>query len=282
MGKTLTLCAAFGLLLTALDTSALAEEGSESSTGAKQVPAASAPIGGIQELTGAQALENAAEHGKYAFVFFYRNEDARTGELRSVFDGALARIADRAESLVIRVDDPSQKDVVDRFEVRSAPMPFVLAVAPNGAIVHSYRSAFSEEQLVDSFVSPGMEKALKSLQDGKMTFLCIQNGSTKFDAEAMKGVTEFKNDPKYAQTTEVVTIDPSDAGEAQFLKNLNVDPKTTEAVTVLLAPPGTTVATFKGATQKRVLLASVANATKKKPCCPPGKKGGCAPKKKGK
>ncbi len=62
---------------------------------------------------------------------------------------------------------------------------------------------------------------------------------------------------------------------------LKVDPKTAEAVTVLLAPPGKTVATFKGATDKKVLLASVKNATKKKPCCP-GKKGGCAPKKKGK
>lgn len=273
MGKNLILCVAVGLVLAAFDTSATADDGSN--------PESTAPVAKMEKSTGAPALENAAKNGEYAFVFFYRNEDARTSQLRSVFDGAVAKVTDRAEPVVIRVDDPAEKEVVDRFKVRTAPMPFVFVVAPNGAVVHSYRLAFSEQQLVDSFASPGMEKALKSLQDGKMTFLCIQNGNTKHDAEAMKGVNEFKSDPKYAKTTGVVTIDPSDTAEAQFLKNLKVDPNTAEAVTVLLAPPGKTVATFKGATEKKVLLASVTNATKKKPCCP-GKKGGCKPKKKGK
>ncbi len=280
MGKNLTLTTAIGLVLSALVWPVLAEDGS------KPVPKVdqSAAAAGREDphpLPGASALETASEHGKYAFVFFYRKVDARTQQLRAVFNGAVAKLADRAESLSIRVDDPSQKEVVDRFKVRTAPMPFVMVVAPNGAVVESYRLAFSEKQLMDSFASRGMEKALKSLQDGKMTILCIQNGSTKFDAEAMKGVNEFKADPKYAETTEVVTIDPSDASEAKFLKQLNVDPQTAEAVTVLLAPPGKTLAIFKGATDKKVLLASIQSATKKKPCCP-GKKGGCAPKKKGK
>ncbi len=273
MGKNLILCAVIGVALATIDVSVLADDGSK--------PEATPPVAKMEKLTGEVALENAAKHGKYTFVFFYRNEDARTTQLRSVFDNAVAKVAGRADPVVVHVDNPAEKAVVDRFKVRTAPMPFVFVVAPNGAVVHSYRLAFSEQQLVDSFASPGMEKTLKSLQDGKMTFLCIQNGSTQHDAEAMKGVNEFKSDPKYAMTTAVVTIDPSDAAEAQFLKNLKVDPNTTEAVTVLLAPPGKTVATFKGATEKKVLLASVTNAGKKKPCCPPGKKGGCAPKKKG-
>jgi len=197
-----------------------------------------------------------------------------TKQRRTVFDGAVAQIRDRAESLIIRVDDPSETAIVDRFKVRSAPMPFVFVVAPNGAVVHSYQRAFSEKQLLGSFVSSGMATALKSLQDGRMTFLCIQNGSTRFDTEAMKGVNEFRNDPKYSATTKVIKIDPRDAAEAPFLKKLKVDPKTPVAVTVLLAPPGNIVGTFKGATKKKILLASLKNATKKKPCCA-GKKGGC-------
>ncbi len=147
--------------------------------------------------------------------------------------------------------------------------------------MRSFKRTVSESQLMRAFASVGMEKTLKALQDGKMTFLCIQNGSTKFNAEASKGVNDFKSDPKYAKTTEVVTIDPSDEAEAKFLKNLSVDPKTTEAVTVMFAPPGKNLATIKGATDKKTLLASVQKAAKKKPCCP-GKKGGCKPKKKGK
>jgi len=273
MEKKLILSTVTGIALVMVGASALADDGSK--------PAAVAPVAKMDELTGEQALERAAEHGKYAFVFFYRNEDARTTQLRSVFDIAVAKVTERVESVVVRVTDPAEKAVVDRFKVRNAPMPFVFSVAPNGAVVRSYQSAFSEQQLTGAFVSPGLEKTLKSLQDGKMTFLSIQNESTRHDAEAMKGVSEFKADPKYAKTTEVVTIDPSDAAEAQFLKNLKVDPNTTEAVTVLLAPPGRIVGTYEGATDKTVLLASVMNATKKKPCCP-GKKGGCAPKKTGK
>ena len=281
MGRNLTLCSAIGFLLAPLAWPASAEDGSKPQPKAQQT-AAAVPGEDQHELTGASALDNASKHGKYAFVFFYRRtEDARTERLRTVFDGAVAKIVDRAESLIIRVNDPSEKEIVDRFKVGTAPMPFVFVVAPNGAVVHSYRLAFSEQQLMDSFASSGMEKALKALQDGKMTFLSIQNGSTKFDAEAMKGVNEFKSDPQYSDTAEIIKIDPSDAAEAQFLKNLKVDPKTPEAVTVLLAPPGKIVGTYKGATDKKMLLASINNATKKKGCCP-GKKGGCAPKKTGK
>jgi hypothetical protein len=273
MGKNLTLYSAFGILTASAAWPAVAADGTKPQPKVEQT--ASIALGeDLHRVTGSDALANASKHDKYAFVFFYRNEDARTAQLRTVFDGAVAKITGRAESLIIDADDPFEKEIVGRFKVRTAPMPFVFVVAPNGAVIHSYKLAFSEKQLMDSFAGPGMEKTLKALQDGKMTFLCIQNGSTKFDAEAMKGVNDFKNDPKYTKTTEVVTIDPSDAAEAQFLKNIKVDPATTEAVTVLLAPPGKIVGTFKGATEKKVLLASVQNATKKKPCCA-GKKGGC-------
>jgi hypothetical protein len=273
MGKNLTLCTAIGVLLAPLTWPAVAEDGTKPQPNVERTPAA-VPGEDQNKLAGTDALANASKHDKYAFVFFYRTEDARTAQLRTVFDRTVAKITERAESLIVRVNDPSEKEIVDRFKVRTAPMPFVFVVAPNGAVIHSYKLAFSEEQLTDSFASPGLEKTLKALQDGKMTFLCIQNGSTRFDAEAMKGVNAFKHDPRYFRTTAIVTIDPSDTAEAQFLKNIKVDPATTEAVTVLLAPPGKIVGTFKGATEKKVLLASVQNATKKKPCCA-GKKGGC-------
>jgi hypothetical protein len=238
---------------------------SDPTTASKGVPSLGA---------GMAVLDKAASLRKYAFIFFYRSDDGPTQQMRKVFDAAMGNLADRAEPVAIRVTDVAERPIVNKFKVGSAPMPFVFSVAPNGAVIRSYRTAFTEQQLASAFASPGLEKTLKSLQDGKMTFLCIQNDKTKHDAEAMKGVNDFKSDPKYAKTTEVVTIDPSDAAEAQFLQNLKVDPNTPEAVTVLLAPPGKIVGTFEGGTDKTVLLTSVNNTTKKKPCCA-GKKGGC-------
>jgi len=220
---------------------------------------------------GLAALDHAAKLGKYTFIFFYRSDDEPTQRMRKVFDTALGKLAERAEPVAVRVTNPAEKPIVSKFKVGNAPMPFVFSVAPNGAVVRGYRKAFTEQQLAGAFASPGLEKVLKSLQDGKMTFLSVQNGSTKFDAEAMRGVSEFRSDPKYAKTTEVVMIDPSDAAEAQFLKNLKVDPHTPEAVTVLLAPPGKIVGTFKGATNKSTLVATVRKAAS-------GCGSGCGPK----
>jgi hypothetical protein len=134
---------------------------------------------------------------------------------------------------------------------------------------------FTEEQLKTAFVSPGMQKCLKALQDRKMAFLCVQNGTTQHNAEALQGVRDFAADPQYAKTTEIITIDPTDTAEESLLKQFKVDPKTEEAVTVFLAPPGATVATYTGETKKDVLMAAAKTAAKG---CDP-KSGCCAPKK---
>jgi len=267
-------CAAAGLLLTAFAGVAQAENRTTPRPPANPKPAtAKVPIAqtqGANTASPSEALRNAAAHGKYAFIFFYRSDDERTQQMRKVFDAALGNLADRAEPVTVRVTDPAEKPIVNKFKVGDAPMPFVFSIAPNGAVVRSYRSVFTEQQLADAFVSPGLEKTLKSLQDRKMTFLCVQNSSTAHDAEAMKGVNEFKKDPKYAKTTEVVTIDPSDAAEAHFLRNLKVDPNMPEAVTILIAPPGKIVGTYRGATEKTALVAAVKKASKGCGC-----KGGC-------
>ena len=74
-------------------------------------------------------------------------------------------------------------------------------------------------------------------------------------------------------------MNPEDQAEAALLQELKVDPRTPQAVTVLLAPPGQPVAKFAGAVTKDQIVAKVASA-KSGPCaggkCGPG---GCGPKK---
>ena len=80
-----------------------------------------------------------------------------------------------------------------------------------------------------------------------MILLCVQNGSTQFNQEAMQGVKAFKADSPYGPGTEVVMLDPADKAEQHFLSDLQVDPRTTTAVTLLVTPPGAPVARFAGA-----------------------------------
>jgi hypothetical protein len=195
--------------------------------------------------------------------------------MSKVFQQAMANMTDLADSIGIQITDTSEKAIVEEFGVSRAPMPLVLALAPNGAITKGFPIKFDEAQLRQALVSPATANCMKALQDRKLVLLCIQNGTTEGNREAMRGVEAFKADKRYAQATEIITLNPNDRAETSFLNDLKVDPRTTEAVTVLLAPPGSAVARFTGAVTKDQIVAKVQAG----PCaggkCGPG---GCCPK----
>ena len=118
---------------------------------------------------------------------------------------------------------------------------------------------------------------MKTMQDGNLVLLCVQNKSTTSNEEALKGVNEFVKDERYASATKVVMLDPSDSTEKSFLTDLKIDPLTTEAITAFMAPPGSVIAEFKGATDKDALVAALQKANTG---CGPGGcgPGGCCPK----
>ena len=134
-----------------------------------------------------------------------------------------------------------------------------------------------EQELLNAFAGPGTEKCTKALQDGQLVLLCVQNDSTTFNQEALRGVQDFRADKRYASATEIVVLDPRDTAEASFLGNLKIDPQTATAVTAFLVPPASVIAEYRGATTKEQLIAAVQQANTG---CGPGGcgPGGCAPK----
>lgn len=250
-------------------TATLAEPGEAS------VQASESPARG----SGWAAMERAAEEDKYLFVFFYKVEDEQTKSLRTVFDTALQKVADRADAIAINATDPAEKAIVAKFKVSRAPMPLVLALAPTGAVTGGFPGNFDEAQLLNTFVSPGAAKCLAALQAGKLVFLCLQNEGTTLNGEAMKGVQDFKGDEKYAKATDVIILDPGDPAEASFLKNLKVDLLGDEATTIFMAPPGSVLVQQKGPTGKDGFV-KVLDAAMAKTGCGPGSAPGCCPPKK--
>ena len=214
-----------------------------------------------QKATGIAALDRAAAAGKYLFILFYRNSDDSTKTMKKVFASAAAKLASKANSVTINVADDAEKDIVAKFGVDREPMPLALVVAPTGAVTGGFPGKVTEEQLSGAFVSPGLASCLTALQAGKLVFLCVQNASTKSNDVALKGVQAFKADARYAQFTEVVSLDPSDAAESEFLSQLKIDPKTSEAVTAFMAPPGSVIAKYAGATDKSTMIAALTAAT---------------------
>lgn len=225
---------------------------------------------------GMAAMQKAADAEKYLFALFRKTDDSETSAMRSVLEDAMKEVADRADSVEIDVTSPSEKAIVEKFGLDRAPMPLILAISPSGTITGGFPTKVDKQKLVDAFASPGTEKCMKQLQDGKLVFLCVQSADTESNDEALEGVNEFKADARFASATEIIMLDPKDTAEASFLADLQVDPKTETAVTVFLAPPGMPVAMYEGATSKEEIVATLEKATS---ACGPGGcgPGGCGP-----
>ena len=206
-----------------------------------------------------------------------RDGDRDAGGLGNALQAAvgveedLGEVGDRADSVEVDITLPSEKDIVEKFGLSRAPMPIILAIAPNGAITGGFPAEVDKQKLLDAFASPCTAECMVQLQENKLVFVCVQNEDTKSNDEALKGVREFKADTRFAQATKIVMLDPTDTVEAGFLKDLQIDPSTKTAVTVFLAPPGMPVAMYEGATSKDELVATLEKASS---ACGPG---GCGP-----
>jgi hypothetical protein len=224
-------------------------------------------------------LDGAAKANRYVFIFFYRQDDPQTRAMGDTFNAAIKTLAARVDSVVARVTDPSEAAIVTKFRVNQAPMPLVLVIAPNGAVTSSFPGNFTKEQLLSAFGTPSSEKLFGALQQGKLVLVCLQNGKTRWNAEAMNGVRAFKADQRYSAATEVVMLDPHASGEKSLLTKLGINAPVEEATTLLVAPPGSIIGTFKGATDGNQIITTLTNAisscaTGCQPggqCCPPAK-----------
>ena len=230
----------------------------------------------VNTVNGMEALQQAAKAEKYLFVFFKKADDEDTVALQALFQQTMTDLSDRANGVVVNIKDETQEEIVEEYGVDRAPMPLVLAVAPNGAITGGFPTKFEKQQLVDAIATPSTQKCMKALQERKLVFLCVQNDDTKLNEAALNGVRAFRDDDRFAAATEIVMVDPADSAEQRFLKDLQVSADTEQAVTVFLLPPGMPVAKYEGATTKDELIETLSKASSS---CGPGGcgPGGCGP-----
>ena len=88
--------------------------------------------------TGMTALQAAAQKGSYLYIFFWKRSDQQTQSMRQVFFQGVRQIGDSVDTVEVNINDSREKAIVDRFDVSRAPMPLVLALAPNGAVTKGF------------------------------------------------------------------------------------------------------------------------------------------------
>jgi hypothetical protein len=228
---------------------------------------------------GAKALQAAAKNNKYLFIFFWRDDTGQSRAMRGVFKAAMEKLTDKADTVEIQTTDPDEQQIVARYDVSRSPLPLVMVIAPNGAITKAVATRFDEEQLRDAIVTPCTAECMKALQQRKLVLLCVEPATAQVkEVSLQRGVQEFTADKEYADAAKVVVLKAGDAAEAAFLRDLQVDPKTSVRVTVLMAPPGAVIGTFQGDVSKEEFVAKLKSA--QSGCCPGGKcgPGGCCGK----
>jgi hypothetical protein len=212
--------------------------GSNAQSWAQQAPAARP----AESSKAQDALSRAAEAGKFAFVVFYKEDTPALRAMAGVVKDGIAKREDKATLVSVQVTNPAERTLVERFDVARSPMPLTLAVAPNGAVTGIFSKEITDENLDAAIVTPTMTRCMKSLQEKRLVFVCLQTAEKPVVPAAVRAM---QADPQFKDRVVVVSMQLRDPEEARFLKQMQIDPGTTFGVTtVLLAPPGVLIGKF--------------------------------------
>lgn len=224
--------------------------------GGRMALAADPPAASKPEL----AIQAAAQGDKLLYLFFYRENDAATKAMYETVKSAAGE-QDVATWATVRVNDPVERAVAEKYAVTRAPMPMVVAVHPNGAVTGYYHTKATVEQLAQCRVSPKKAECMQALQRNQLVLVCLQADENR---SVPVGVRELLADPHFSGRTRVVTLAVHDPAEAAFVASMEVDPRSTGPLTVFIAPPGAMVGKFAPTATKDQLAAKLAEAGK---CC---------------
>ncbi|MCA9088833.1 MAG: hypothetical protein KDA90_09380 [Planctomycetaceae bacterium] len=218
-------------------------------------------------------LDNASQAGKFTFIVFHRDSGAGTRTLYQQTQDGIANHSEKALVTTARVDDPTERAMVEKFGISRAPMPMAVVVAPNGAVTGLFPRAISGEQITAAIVPPTMMRCMKELQDKKLVFVCL----TRTDkVEVPQGVQAVQQLPQFKDRISLVGMRLNDPAEARFYQQMQLDPQQVNGPhAVLIAPPGVLVGHFTAESSAPQIAASIHKAGQ---CCDdPNCKHGHAP-----
>ncbi len=207
-----------------------------------------------------QAVATASKKNQFAFVMFYRGNDAAAQKMHGTIKTTLAGRKD-AVIVPVRISDNTEKVLIQKFDATRIPMPAVAVLAPNGAVCGVFPQLVNEKQIAAAFVSPGQASCLKALQDNKIVVLCAQ--PTRETAIPV-GVQQFQRDKLYSARTAVIRIVASDPNETKFLRQLRMRTDQRTPIVAFMAPPGVMLGLFNADVTHDVLAQKLAAAGK---CC---------------
>lgn len=207
-------------------------------------------------------LNQSTQSGKFTFVVFHRDNGEST---RTLFQQVKDEVASRSNVALMtaaRVDDPAEKQLVEKFGVARAPMPMTVVVAPNGAVTGLFPRTMSQEQAAAAIVPPTMMRCMKELQDQKLVFVCLTRTDKVDVPAAVKAAGQM---PQFKDRITLVGMKLDDPAEARFYQQMQLDSqKVNGPYAVLIAPPGALIGHYDSRSTADQIATALHKAGK---CC---------------
>ena len=211
--------------------------------------------------TAQEAMKVSRDTKQYLFLLFYDKKDSLYDQMKAAIVGVIAQTDQKI--LIYEASKSSGKDVdlIAQYKIDRAPMPLLMVVGPNGAVLGGFPKSVTAEKLAKSLVPPLTMDILKVVQAQKMAVVLLQNSDTRFNSESSKTANDLACDKKFLGSVEVIKADPSDPKNRDFLANAKIASATTTATIVLIAPPGIVAGVFPGNTTKNSIMSSLSAAS---------------------
>ncbi len=253
--KRMLLSAACGMLATVIAVASLDAQ-------QRPITVTTAPTGTAPASKAQQVLDQSAEEGKFTLIVFYKEDNSSVRTMVQVAKEGVAKRKNKTEVTFVHVADPAEKALVERFDVARAPMPMTMVVAHNGAITGVFSKLLTDESLDAAIVTPTMTRCMKSLQEQKLVFVCVQTTEKPLMPAAVKNM---QADPEFKDRIVLVSMQLNDPEETKFLSQMQIDAKQIRGVTaVLLAPPGVLIGKYDSFATKEQVAAALHKAGQ---CC---------------
>jgi hypothetical protein len=205
-----------------------------------------------------EAIEMGKAKNQYLFIVIFEKRNELFISMQKVINNFKDNVS-KENLLVYEADisNPKNNELLSKYKINISQLPFLFVFAPNGAITSGFPNSVNEQQVAKAIVPEFMMDLLKSMQEGKITLLMLQNEKTKFNKESQKAADDFSNDKSVKGFVTIVKEDPKNNELDEFLNICKLNKNIAESTIVFIIPPGQIVGTYPGKTTKDVLLAAL-------------------------
>lgn len=221
----------------------------------------SAGEGNAAPKSAKEAIQISQDTKQYLFLLFYDTKDALYDQMKAAIVGAMAETDQRILIYEASKSSGTDADLIAQYKIDRAPMPLLMVMGPNGAVLGGFPKSVTADKLAKSLVPPLTMDVLKSMQQQKMAVVLLQNSTTRFNAESSKTANDLAYDKRLLGSVEVIKADPSDPKNRDFLANAKIASAAATATIVLIAPPGIVAGVFPGNTTKSSIMTSLQAAS---------------------